>query len=473
MVHRTHPPPPASPARRQKDHFIEENYQPIAQQHYSKKSTRIDYNIFVEEDTVSFKDYPFIFEDIKKIERLSNNFIAHNNSYITEQQYRNGRYSYSLLALLGVGICLHLITNVAIVTNLGILGALGVVALVKIRGYENEKEHEAGRANRDLEQASVDLAEHIRAVLNTEKKQLDLFYLLHVLPDLDMPGMKPLKKLFQSLNPIMFSTKNKPSSLNFNNVPLFKDSVHNILSQSECTYIRNNCARVNDSVVEYFTNNEFRHSYEFLHSSIYKKIFSIDKDWSSLELENIAKCISRLPGAEKKDIITYIHKNAKNPDLLLNNLYNKSNLEINCDNPIIEINSNKDLLDKNNVLHINKLKNSQFFNLCVAFSEEKQQIHNFKQVAHDILERIDTINNFYDRISLEDKQIFDQLNKSDLPSLMTDWDNFHKLKASDAHKEIVLECLVVINQKLESIIINLQEDTLKNTKVLKKLYAKK
>lgn len=349
-----------------------------------------------------------------------------------------------------------------------------------------------------LEEQSVvkseTIAEKIKNKFVYKNNPLDFFHLSNIL---NITIEKEKFKMLNELITVLYSENSKDdrhsykksfsNKFEFLSMRVLKSSAKNILEDKSITKINNNSLSFDadrffkDSVCEYFAKNEYNRVYEFTEKSIYKHIFTIDKNWSKKELNTIAQTLgsSFLDEKEKVEIINFIKNHSPRYESILNTILSINELKT----PELDTKKGDNFTQKN----IEKLESKEnanneisveksitdFLDSCNHYNKENMCYENFSSISDNIIYTMNLLkDDFHTSMDSNSAAIFKQIVERDLPQLINEWYKMEKLKSSKEHRQSVFSCLIAVNDKLQSIVSSLQESTVKSVKVINKMYMK-
>lgn len=311
---------------------------------------------------------------------------------------------------------------------------------------------------------------HLKKILTPISKCYQHEFIDNILTNMSN-GTKANQCSFSFERPTQSNSEVKSFSL-----PVYSNTIANILSDeriSQELIFDSNNSWVDKQIIKYYQTYEFK-NFKFysiegaLKALLYEKIFSIDKNWSDQELSNISSCLKDIEYSHgphvSVGIIQSIKNNSKHAKRILKALNENTETRETAVKP----------------KHIrpasipSEYKIKEFLDLCTIYSEEHLENSNLSNITDKIIGKISTIEkHFIDKLSAEDKQLFENLTTTDLPALMQNWKNLEMLKAGHSHKNNVIDCVLAIDEKLESIVHNLQKRETQDVKIVKHMYSQK
>lgn len=414
-------------------------------------------------------DYPDVVEDIQQINIFYKDLKNAKACLEQEKGYRVKRFlSYSAIMLgAGGGIklgaqALNLSTLAGFFMVFGVLNVVSFPVLTNFMKHEKNKKHDVVKAQENLNNAISALALKIKNNLIYDDK-VDFFHIMHLINNINESVFDPIKDVINDFNNNVSKLENTNKCLVY--VKIYNNTVKNILRCPNVEKIDNDDKYIDQSIIDYFKENEFNKIYNFSKNRIYRDILTIDKNWSQNELYCIAKFFDSIKNSQEQiKFIEYIKKNSVHAKSMIA-YYAQYQRVMGNEEAGKEKSYAIDKLEDNN-MDIQK-----FLNSCIDFNKKEGNLATFESTAKNILNRYEVINkNFYEKMDTDEKNIFNSIISTDLPLLNEQWNNLQLLNANKNQKMVVINCLTDVDKKLNSIVEQLVEKTVKDTKQIQKMY---
>lgn len=415
-------------------------------------------------------DYPDVVEDIQQINIFYRELKNAEASLEREKGYRFRRFLYYSTIMLGVGSSIKLgaqALNISALTGFFmVFGVLNVVSLQASRSlmkYEKDRKYDVVKAQENLKNSISALALKIKNNFIYDDK-VDFFHIMHLINNIKESAFDPIKDVINDFDNNLSKLDNTNKCLVY--VKIYNNTVKNILTCPNVEKIDNDDKYIEQCIIDYFKKNEFDRVYNFSENRIYRDIFTIDKNWSENELSCIAKFFDSIKNSQEQiKLIEYIKRNSVHAKSMIAYYaqYQKDK-------------GNEEEISKEKYSHVDKLEDNKmdiekFLNSCIDFTKKEGDLTIFESTAKNILNKYEVINNnFYEKMDIEEKNIFNSVVCADLPLLNEQWNNLQLLNANKSQKMIVINCLTDVDKKLSNIVEQLVEKTVKDTKQIQRMY---